>query len=94
MPPAWDLKRNLLNLAAARETIEAWRYDYNYNHMRPHGSLGTLTPTEFAVLKGQEMQTAPGGRKTRRTLLMIGWKLGSKPPRRPPSDRSRYNCVE
>lgn len=51
-----------LNLAEARETIEAWRYDYN--HMRPHGSLGALTPTEFAVLKGQEMQPPQEGEIT------------------------------
>jgi putative transposase len=43
-----------LTLAEARETIEAWRYDYN--HLRPHSSLGALTPTEFAVLKGQEVR--------------------------------------
>src|SRR5690242_8347494 len=43
-----------LTLAEARETIEAWRYDYN--HLRPHGSLGALTPAEFAVLKGQEVR--------------------------------------
>ena len=28
-------------LAEAGETIEAWRHDYN--HLRPHGSLGALT---------------------------------------------------
>jgi len=48
-----------LSLAGARETIEAWRYDYN--HLRPHGSLGALTPNEFAVLKGQEMQPPQEG---------------------------------
>jgi AcrR family transcriptional regulator len=32
----------------------AWRHDYN--HLRPHSSLGALTPTEFAVPKGQEVQ--------------------------------------
>ena len=41
-----------LTLAEARETIEAWRHDYN--HRRPHSSLGALTPTEFAALKGRE----------------------------------------
>jgi putative transposase len=41
-----------LTLAEARKTIEAWRLDYN--HCRPHSSLGALTPTEFAALKGQE----------------------------------------
>ena len=30
-----------LSLKEARATIEAWRYDYN--HLRPHGSLGALT---------------------------------------------------
>ena len=33
------------NLDEAKEVIEAWRVDYNYN--RPHGSLGMLTPMEF-----------------------------------------------
>ena len=35
-----------LTLAEARETIEAWRIDYNVS--RPHKSLGYLTPNEFA----------------------------------------------
>ena len=30
----------------ARQRIEAWRIDYNEH--RPHGSLGHLTPSEFA----------------------------------------------
>ncbi len=38
----------------ARGRIEAWRQDYN--HHRPHSSLGHLTPIEF-VMQGQE--TAP-----------------------------------
>ena len=33
-----------------REKLEAWRMDYN--HHRPHSSLGHLTPSEFA-LRGQ-----------------------------------------
>lgn len=33
-----------------REKLEAWRIDYN--HHRPHSSLGHLTPSEFA-LQGQ-----------------------------------------
>ncbi len=41
-----------LTLAEARKTIEAWRHDYN--HHRPHSSLGALTPTEFAILKRRE----------------------------------------
>ena len=42
--------------------IETWRYDYN--HLRPHGSLGALTPTEFAVLKGRESQPPQEGETT------------------------------
>ena len=48
-----------LSLKEARATIEAWRHDYN--HLRPHGSLGALTPNEFAVLKGQEIQPPQEG---------------------------------
>ena len=51
-----------LTLAEARETIEAWRHDYN--HLRPHGSLGALTPAEFAALKGQEAQPPREGEIT------------------------------
>lgn len=36
-----------LNLDDARETIESWRIDYN--RVRPHSSLGYLTPEEFAT---------------------------------------------
>jgi putative transposase len=56
-----------LTLAEARETIEAWRHDYN--HVRPHGSLGALTPTEFAALKGQELQPPQEGETTRGLYL-------------------------
>lgn len=35
-----------LSLHDARRKIEAWRVDYN--EQRPHGSLGQLTPAEFA----------------------------------------------
>jgi len=45
-------EEQLMVLAEARETVEAWRLDYN--HCRPHSSLGALTPTAFAALKGQE----------------------------------------
>src|ERR1700724_3869062 len=48
-----------LSLKEARATIAAWRYDYN--HLRPHGSLGALTPNEFAVLNGQEIQPPQEG---------------------------------
>jgi len=35
------------SLGEARTIIEAWRHDYN--HLRPHSSLGYLTPEEFAA---------------------------------------------
>ncbi|MGA8794745.1 integrase core domain-containing protein, partial [Candidatus Binatus sp.] len=35
------------SLAEARAIIEAWRHDYN--HLRPHSSLGYLAPEEFAA---------------------------------------------
>ena len=38
------------SLDDVREKLEAWRVDYN--HHRPHGSLGHLTPSEF-VERGQ-----------------------------------------
>lgn len=56
-----------LSLAEARETIDRWRHDYN--HLRPHGSLGALTPTEFAMFKGQEHQPPQEGEKTDRLYL-------------------------
>jgi len=56
-----------LSLAEAREIIDRWRHDYN--HLRPHGSLGALTPTEFALPKGQEHQPPQEGEKTDRLCL-------------------------
>jgi putative transposase len=35
-----------LSLREAKREIEAWRIDYN--EVRPHSSLGNLTPSEFA----------------------------------------------
>jgi putative transposase len=35
-----------VSIEDARQRIEAWRRDYN--EQRPHGSLGRLTPSEFA----------------------------------------------
>jgi putative transposase len=48
-----------LSLIEARRTIAAWRYDYNY--LRPHGSLDALTPNKFAMLKGQNRQSPQEG---------------------------------
>jgi putative transposase len=56
-----------LTLAKARETIEAWRYDYN--HLRPHSSLGALTPIEFAMLKREQQQPPLEGQNHDRLYL-------------------------
>ena len=39
-------EHEFINLAHARELLEAFREDYN--HQRPHSSLGKMTPAEFA----------------------------------------------
>jgi putative transposase len=44
-----------MNVLDARRKLEAWRRDYNQN--RPHGSLGDLTPVEFANQIRVEAQT-------------------------------------
>ena len=40
-------ENHFTSLIDAQATIEAWRKDYN--EVRPHSSLGDLTPAEFAV---------------------------------------------
>jgi putative transposase len=44
-----------LSLEDAKQKIDAWREDYN--HHRPHSSLGHLTPSEFAS-SSQQNRTA------------------------------------
>jgi putative transposase len=43
-----------LSIEDAKQKIEAWRTDYNL--VRPHSSLGHLTPCEY-VQKGQQIRT-------------------------------------
>jgi putative transposase len=43
-------------LAEARTRIAAWKEDYN--QVRPHSSLGNLTPEEFAMKTRLEMKAA------------------------------------
>jgi hypothetical protein len=52
-----------LSLAEARGTIEAWRDDYN--HRRPHSSLGALTPVEFAQLRTEKLIPPHEGETTK-----------------------------
>jgi putative transposase len=56
-----------LSLAEARGTIEAWRDDYN--HRRPHSSLGALTPVEFAQLRTEKLIPPPAGENNQRLYL-------------------------
>ncbi len=48
-----------LSLADARRKIEAWRIDYNM--VRPHGSLGDLTPEEYARTQAFETLSEEAG---------------------------------
>lgn len=46
-----------ITMLDVREKLKAWQDDYN--HRRPHGSLGNLTPSEFATMRsGQPNQAA------------------------------------
>ena len=42
-----------MHLQHAREVIETWRVDYN--EVRPHRSIGNLTPSEFARTRAAEI---------------------------------------
>src|SRR5579863_3737315 len=77
------------SLNHARAIIEAWRHDYN--HVRPHSSLGALTPIEFATSKGtgrlsqfgaprpSPCSIAPPRALPQPTLLITAGKLGGRP---------------
>jgi putative transposase len=45
------------SLAAARKLTVAWRDDYN--HHRPHSSLGYVTPVEFAARRAASVRATP-----------------------------------
>ena len=45
------------SLTAARKLTTAWREDYN--HVRPHSSLGYVTPTEFAARCAASVRATP-----------------------------------
>lgn len=55
------------SLAAARRRTALWREDYN--QVRPHSSLGYLTPTEFAARRAA---SAPAGATPQPTLQQHG----------------------
>jgi putative transposase len=43
-------------LIEARSAIRSWKEDYN--HQRPHSTLGNMTPAEFAIKFTLEKQAA------------------------------------
>jgi putative transposase len=65
-----------LSRAQAKVVIEAWRH--HYNEVRPHSSLGYLTPAAFAATLGQN-DAAPASATGRGTLRDVG---ASRPPAR------------
>jgi hypothetical protein len=51
-----------ITMLDVREKLKAWQDDYN--HCRPHGSLGQLTPSEFATMRsGQPKEAAASSSK-------------------------------
>ena len=52
-------------LTEARVVIEDWRW--KYNHVRPHRSLGYITPLEFAQKEAAEVAPSPCWRSVRAT---------------------------
>ncbi len=50
-------------LGEARQQIRSWQDDYN--HLRPHSGLGSMTPAEFVAMKGLEMRAAQPQKSTR-----------------------------
>ena len=61
------------NVAEARRRTAAWKDDYN--HHRPHGSLGYTTPTEFAARRTNAKRRCP-------LPLQGGLRLRLRPPLR------------
>jgi putative transposase len=71
-----------VSLNQARAIIEAWRHDYN--HVRPHSSLGALTPIEFADQHGDRpLEPVTGSAAV---------PLLNRPARGITSTDSTYNC--
>jgi len=80
------LRDELLNetlfrsLADARAKLAAWRQDYN--EVRPHSSLGYLTPAEYAsALSGHDGRRAANPDHSARRPLASGDHQGSDQPR-------------
>jgi putative transposase len=66
-----------VSLNEARAIIEAWRHDYN--HVRPHSSLGALTPIEFADQQGDRPPEQAQGSAARPLAHRPTWGTTSTP---------------
>ena len=84
------------SLAQARHIIEAWRIDYNT--VRPHSSLGYLTPEEFAASwraapdKQQQPDAAPQP-ATGRAAAVLGASASRPVAGRPPQGKLRTDLT-
>ena len=56
------------SLVAARKLTAAWKDDYNY--YRPHGSLGYVTPAEFAARSAASVRATPSLQQQSGTTLL------------------------
>jgi putative transposase len=56
------------SLVAARKLTQAWKDDYN--HHRPHGSLGYVTPAEFAARCAASVRATPSLQQHSGTTLV------------------------
>lgn len=60
-------REQLFTLTEARVVIEDWRW--KYNHIRPHGSLGYISPVEFEQeLLAEELKTGMGSSRPAASL--------------------------
>lgn len=73
-----------VSLADAQQRIEAWRQDYN--HQRPHGTLGLLTPSEYAQ-RGQILSSAVTRLKFQTLRKREGRQASSPEQSKPPQLR-------
>lgn len=58
-------REQLWTLTEARVVLEDWRW--KYNHVRPHRSMGYITPLEFAQQKATQTDSDPGWCSSRPT---------------------------
>ena len=73
-------REQLWTLTEARVVIEDWRY--KYNHIRPHRSLGYITPIQFAGLAIEACPLTLSASSVRRSLdFLYNLKETLTPPR-------------